>query len=59
MLFQLPFRCFKFLRMPFGIVSASEVFQKKMIEAFEGIECVEVIYDNVLVTERIIKENDH
>ena len=57
--FNSPFGRYKFLRMPFGIVSASEVFQKKMIEVFEGIEGVEVIYNDALVTGRTIEEHDH
>ena len=54
--FNTPFGRFKFLRILFGIVSASKVFQKKVIEAFEGIEGVD---DDVLVTGRTIEEHDH
>ena len=57
--FNTPFGRFKFLRMPFGIASAPEVFQKKMIEVFEGFDGVEIMYDDVLVTGRRIKEHDH
>jgi hypothetical protein len=35
--------------MPFGINSASEVFQKRMSQAFEDIDGVEVIVDNILI----------
>ena len=35
--------------MPFGIKSASEVFQRKMHEALENLEGVEVIVDDILV----------
>ena len=45
--------------MPSGIASATKVFQKKMIEAFEGIHGVEIIYDDVLATGRTIKEYDN
>jgi hypothetical protein len=35
--------------MPFGINSASEVFQKRMSQAFEDIDGVEVIVDDILI----------
>ena len=57
--FNTPFGRYKFLRMPLGIASSPEVFQKQMIEVFEGIDGVEIIYDDVLVTGRTIKEHDH
>ncbi|KAL9973467.1 hypothetical protein ACROYT_G019932 [Oculina patagonica] len=47
--FNTPFGRFKFNRLPFGLNSSNEVFQKKMQFAFEGIEGAEVIYDDVLV----------
>ena len=56
--FNTPFGRYKFLRMPFGILSAAEVFQKKMIEAFEDIEGVQIIYDDILVTGKTVEEHD-
>ena len=47
--FRLPFGRFKFNRLPFGLNSSKEVFQKKMQFIFEGIDGVEVIYDDLLV----------
>ena len=47
--FNTPFGRFKFNRLPFGLNSSNEVFQKKMQFAFEGIEGAEVIYDDLLV----------
>jgi len=35
--FNAPFGCYRFTCMPFGLTSASEVFQKKNKCAFEGI----------------------
>ena len=35
--------------MPFGINSLSKVFQKKMSQAFEDIDGVEVIVDDILI----------
>ena len=43
--FNTPYGRYKFLRMPFGILSAAEIFQEKMIKAFEDIEGVQIIYD--------------
>ena len=53
-----PFARYKFLRTPFEILSAAEVFQKKMIEAFEDIEGVQIIYDDILVTGKTVEEHD-
>ena len=36
--FNTPYGCYHFTRMPFGLKSASEVFQKKNELAFEGIK---------------------
>ena len=47
--FNTLFGRFKLNRLPFGLNSSNEVFQKKMQFAFEGIEGVEVIYDDLLV----------
>ena len=35
--------------MPFGISSASEVFQKKMHELLEGLQGIEVVADDFVV----------
>ena len=47
--FNTPFGRFKFNRLPFGLNSSNEVFQKKMQFAFEGIEGAEVIYDDLFL----------
>ena len=47
--FNTPFGRFRWLRMPFGISSAPEVWQRKMNEAVEGLGGVEVIADDFLV----------
>ena len=46
--FSTPFGRFRFLRMPFGITSASEVFQHAMEELFAGYPCA-IIVDDLLV----------
>jgi hypothetical protein len=61
--FNTPHGRYKFKRLPFGIKSAPEVFQKHMKQLLEGLEGVEVIMDDMLVwgenneqhNERLIK----
>ena len=53
-----PFGRFCFQRLPFGITSASEIFQRKMQELLEGHEGVEVIVDDILVHGRTREEHD-
>ncbi|CAC5384739.1 unnamed protein product [Mytilus coruscus] len=47
--FNTPFGRFRFKRLPFGIVSASEVFQRAMSEMFDDIEGAVSIIDDVLI----------
>ena len=47
--FQTPFGRYRWCRMPFGINSAPEVFQRKMHEHIEGLDGVDVIADDFLV----------
>ena len=47
--FNTPFGRFRWLTMPFGISSAPEIWQRKMYEAIEGLQGVEVIADDFLV----------
>ena len=47
--FNTPFGRYRWLRMPFGIKSASEEFQRRMNDALEGLEGVKVIIDDILV----------
>ena len=46
--FQTPYGRYRYLRMPFGICSAQEVFQKKMDRIFEGIPGVHIIVDDMM-----------
>ena len=41
--FNTPFGRYKFKRLPFGLSTAPDVFQKVMAEMFENIEGVEVV----------------
>ena len=47
--FNSPFGRYRFKRLPFGISSASEVFQRRMHEVIEGLHGCEVIADDFLV----------
>ena len=46
--FQTPYGWYRYLRMPFGICSAQEVFQKKMDRIFEGLPSVHIIVDDMM-----------
>ena len=45
----MPFRCYCWKRIPFGINSAPEVWQQKMQEHVEGLHGVEVIADDFVL----------
>ena len=45
--FNTPFGQYLWLRMPFGINSATEIWQRSMNQLVEGLEGIEVIHDNV------------
>ena len=47
--FQTPFGRYRWRRMPFGISSAPEVFERKMHELIEGMTGVEVVADDFIV----------
>ena len=56
--FNSPFGRYRFKRMPFGIKSASEVFQKIMSHMLEDINGAEVIIDDILVWGSSVEEHD-
>ena len=47
--FNTPFGCYQFLRVPFGIVLASEIFQRVMSQMVEDIDGSEAIMDDIVV----------
>ncbi|CAL9702176.1 unnamed protein product [Knipowitschia caucasica] len=55
--FSTPFGRYRFLRMPFGISSASEVFQHSMEQLFAGYSCA-IIVDDIIVGGRDAAEHD-
>ena len=56
--FNTPFGRYRFTRMPFGIKSASEVFQKKNEEAFAGIPGIHIVADDIIIAAVNIEEHD-
>lgn len=55
--FATPFGRYKFLRLPFGICSASEVFHSAMYKTFD-MPGVEIFVDDILVYRSTRKEHD-
>ena len=47
--FHTPFGRHCWLRLPFGVSSASEVFQRRIHELIEGLEGVEVVADDFVI----------
>ena len=46
--FNTPFGRYRYLRMPMGIKSAPEVYQRRMEQVFEGLPGVKVIMDDII-----------
>jgi hypothetical protein len=47
--FNTPFGRYRYLRMPMGAKCSAEVFQRAMANAFEGLDGVEIVVDDILV----------
>jgi len=56
--FNTPFGRYSFTRLPFGISSAPEVFQKRAQQAFGGIQGVAIIFDDIIIGADSIQEHD-
>ena len=56
--FNTPFGRYRFLRMPFGIRSASEVLQKRVYKVFGDMQGVEVIADDMIIAGATEEEHD-
>ena len=55
--FNTPFGRYRYLRLPFGLNSANEIFQKRMSEKFEGFKGVLIIFDDILVFANTVEEH--
>ncbi|KAK2709399.1 hypothetical protein QYM36_013157 [Artemia franciscana] len=49
---------YRLKRMPFGIISAQDEFQRRMEDAFEGLEGFEIILDDMIVYGDTQEEHD-
>ena len=56
--FNTPWGRYRFLRMPYGISSASEYYQKQIVFMLEGISGVEVSHDDILIHAATKHEHD-
>ena len=56
--FNTPYGRFRFLRLPFGLKSAGEVFHKKVAMVFENIEGVVTSMDDILICGKTREEHD-
>ncbi len=56
--FITPYGRFCFKHLPFGITSAPEIFQRKMVETLEGLQGVAVYMDDIAVHGRTMSEHN-
>uniref|UniRef100_A0A1A8L2U7 Gypsy retrotransposon integrase-like protein 1 n=1 Tax=Nothobranchius pienaari TaxID=704102 RepID=A0A1A8L2U7_9TELE len=56
--FNTIFGRYRFLHLPFGIISAQDIFQRKIDETYEGLNGVVAIVDDILVFGRTKEEHD-
>ncbi|MET0104994.1 MAG: RNase H-like domain-containing protein [Sedimenticola sp.] len=56
--FGTPFGRYRYLRLPFGISSSADLFQRKVNEVFEGLPGVAAIVDDILIYGRTRDEHD-
>jgi len=65
MTFWTPFGRYRWLRMPIGIATAPEEYQRRQHEALEGLSGIYVIADDILITgqgetrEEALQDHDH
>lgn len=56
--FNTVFGRYRFLRLPFGLKSSQDEFQRKVDETYEGLDCVTAIIDDVLIYGKSKEEHD-
>ena len=52
-----PFGLYEFLRIPFGLRNAGQSFQRFMDEVLEGLDCIFVYLDDILVASNTVEEH--
>lgn len=55
--FNTPWGRYRFLRLPYGISSASEVFMKRLREIFDTVEGIGMYVDDILVYSKTLEEH--
>ncbi|XP_056891952.1 uncharacterized protein K02A2.6-like isoform X1 [Takifugu flavidus] len=56
--FNTVFGRYRFLRLPFGIISAQDEFQRRVDETYEGLQGVTAIVDDILIFAKTKEEHD-
>lgn len=56
--FNTPFGRYRFLRLPYGLCCASEIFQQKMMQIFDDMDGVEVYVDDIIIWGATKKQHD-
>ena len=52
-----PFGLYEFLRMPFGLQNAGQSFQHFIDEVLEGLDCIFMYLDDILVASNMVEEH--
>ena len=55
---QYPLGRYRYVRLPFGIKTARDIFAQEMSEIFKDIEGVEIIADDILVFGKDVKQHN-
>lgn len=56
--FQTCFGRYRWLRLPFGTSVSSEIFQRKLLEAFDGLAGVACVADDVIIHGQTLEDHD-
>ena len=54
-----PFGTFVFLKMSFGLMNAGSTFQHLMDQVLQGLDCVFVYVDDILIASKTLQEHEH
>ena len=57
-LLNLQFGRYRFLRLPFGLKSAQDVFQKRINETFQDIPGIEIVAEDILIFSTTMEEHN-